>query len=74
MAEIIGIFDCGLMKHQGHNVAVIKFTITNNEGKPEEMIGYCNPAYRDSIIKNLKRLNFEKSKAEKNDTGRDAAS
>jgi hypothetical protein len=73
MAEIIGIYDGGIQKHRSHNVGVIIFKISNNEGKPEEMVGYCNPNYRGSIIKNLKRLNFQKVNSEDNDTGRETA-
>jgi hypothetical protein len=73
MAEIIGVYDGGIQKHQGHKVGVIVFKFVTNEGKPEEIVGYCNPNFRDSVIKNLKRLNFQKQKAEENDAGRETA-
>lgn len=56
MAEIIGIFDHGIVKMGKRNLGAIRFRITTNEGKPEDLIGYCLPNYRDGIINNLKRI------------------
>ena len=58
MAEVIDIFDGGIENIKGRNVGKIIFKIVTNEGKPEEMTGLCLPHFRDSIIKNLKRLHF----------------
>jgi len=64
MAEIIGIHDGGIAKDRyGHTVGIIVFMITTNESKPEILIGHCRPNYRDSIIKNLKRLTWQKPDA-----------
>jgi len=61
MAEIVNIYDGGVTKDsQGRTVGVICFQISINEGKPEELIGHCLPNYRDSIIKNLKSLVWQK--------------
>jgi hypothetical protein len=71
MAEIIDIRDGGIQSHRGHKVGVILFRLTTGEGKPETLTGYCNPNYRDSIIKSIKRLHFVKQPVE-DDTGREA--
>ena len=42
-------------------VGVINFVISINEGNLEEISGYYDPRLRDSIIKNLRRLNYQKS-------------
>jgi hypothetical protein len=72
MGNLIDIYDGGIRNHQGHKVGVIIFKITKNVSTPEEIIGYCHPNFRDSIIKNLKRLNFQKVISDENDTGRDS--
>ena len=57
MAEIIGIYDQGIMKdNKGRTVGMIRLVVTTNEGKPEDLIGYCHPVYQGGIIKALKRL------------------
>lgn len=67
MGNLIAIYDGGIRQHQGHKVGVIIFKIANNESTPEEIIGYCHPNFRNSIIKNLKRLNFQKANSEEDD-------
>lgn len=42
-------------------VGVINFMISINEDNLEEISGYYDPRLRDSIIKNLRRLNFQKA-------------
>jgi hypothetical protein len=60
-ASILDILDMGITTHYGYRVCVINFMISINESKPEEISGYYDPRLRDSIIKNLKRLNFQKA-------------
>ena len=61
MAEIVNIYDGGITKDpRGRTVGVIRFMISTNEGHPEEIVGHCLPNFHDSIIKNLKRLAWQK--------------
>lgn len=60
MVELLQILDGGIVKEKGKLVGVIRFLISTNEGAPEQLTGYCHPNYRDSIIKNLKRLAWKK--------------
>jgi len=66
MAEIVGIYDGGVIvdRHK-KKVGVVIFKIVTNESAPEVMIGHCHPNYRDSIIKNLKRLAWQKPEIQK---------
>lgn len=55
--EILHIYDGGIVTDEkGRRMGEIRFEVTTSEGKPEILIGNCHPNYRDSIIKNLKRL------------------
>jgi len=56
MPQVLKIYDGGVQNQGGHTVGVIIFDIVTGEGKPEKLIGYCRPNYRDAVIKNLKRL------------------
>lgn len=57
MSALIGIFDDGFTKdRKGRTVSSIRFKITDREGKPDAIIAYCLPAYKDAVIKNLRRL------------------
>jgi len=57
MSQVLNIYDGGLCKIKGgHTVGVVIFDVTTGEGKPEKLIGYCRPNYRESVIKSLKRL------------------
>jgi hypothetical protein len=60
MAEVLQILDGGIIKEKGKPMGVIRFLISTNEGAPEQLTGYCLPNYRDSIIKSLKRLVWQK--------------
>lgn len=61
MAQVLQIFDGGIVRKKGKLVGVIHFLISTNEGSPEQLTGYCQPNFRDSIIKNLKRLAWQKA-------------
>lgn len=65
--EIINIYDGGIENVQGKSMGKIIFRISAKEGTSQDLIGYCLPNYRDSIIKNLRRLNFKV----KREAGRD---
>lgn len=59
MSQLIGIFDDGFTKdRKGRTVSSIRFRITTGEGKPDDIVGHCLPAYKDAVIKNLRRLAF----------------
>lgn len=60
MSQLIGIFDDGFTKdRKGRTVSSIRFRITTGEGKPDDIVGYCLPAYKDAVVKNLRRLAFQ---------------
>ncbi len=61
MPQVLNIYDGGLQAIQGHTVGVIIFKLVTGEGKPELMIGYCQPNYRDAIIKSLKRIHWNQN-------------
>jgi hypothetical protein len=72
MAELLDIQDGGVtIDKRGHKVGLVIFKISTNEAAPENLIAHCLPNYRDTIIKNLKRLNFQKQQLEKNDDARE---
>jgi hypothetical protein len=56
MAELLQIRDGGIAKVKGKSLGLIVFELSTREGALEIMVGYCQPNYRESIIKNLKRL------------------
>ena len=64
MPEILGVYDLGTatIKHKGHHVVVgaISIRTSENESAPVDYIGYCRLNYKDSIIKNLKRIVWAK--------------
>lgn len=64
MPEVIGVFDGGstTIHHRGRpfNVGVIIFRTSVNESAPVDFIAHCRLNYKDSIIKNLKRLEWAK--------------
>lgn len=62
MAELLNIFDGGIKKVNGKSLGVVVFELSIREGAPEIMVGYCQPNFRESIIKNLKRLFWNKPK------------
>jgi hypothetical protein len=68
MPELIGIFDGGttVIKHNGqpHNVGVVIFRASVNEAASVDFIAHYQLVYKDSIIKNLKRLLWQKQKKE----------
>lgn len=60
MSQLIGIFDGGYTKDsKGRTVSAIHFKITTGEGKPDVITAHCMTAYKDTIIKNLRRLAFQ---------------
>jgi hypothetical protein len=60
MANVLQIYDCGITQVKGNPRGVILFKISTDTGAAEEMIAYCHVNYRDTIIKNLKRLSWQK--------------
>ena len=64
MSEVIGIFDGGsaVIQHKGQplNVGVIIWRTSDCESKPVDYTGYCLLNYKESIIKNLKRIHWIK--------------
>jgi len=64
MPEVIGVYDGGstIIKHNGHpaNVGVIHLRIAKDE-VPETITGYCRPNHKESIIKYLSRIAWEKT-------------
>ena len=73
MAEVLKIFDGGVINEKGRHVGVIHFLISTDEGTPETLLRYCQPNYRDSIIKNLRRLAWKKPARSQEQPGDDAA-
>ena len=71
MPELIGIFDGGStiihISGQPYNVGVVVFRASVDEAAPVDFIAYCRLVYKDSIIKNLKRLAWQKLKPPKID-------
>jgi len=58
-SKVLNIFDGGIQKARNKRpLGIIIFNITTSEGKPENIIGYCHPNYRDSIIKTRSVLSF----------------
>lgn len=58
MSVLIGIFDDGYTKdRKGRTVSAIRFRIITGEGEPADIL---LPAYKDAVIKNLRRLAFQK--------------
>lgn len=60
-AHVIGVSDGGTtsIKDRFGNpmtVGVFIFQVVVQEAKPEEVIAFCNLAYKDTIKKNLQRL------------------
>lgn len=65
MSQLIGIFDDGFTKDgKGRVVSSIRFRITTGEGKPDDIVGHCLPVYKDTVVKNLRRLAFPNSDQE----------
>jgi hypothetical protein len=66
--EIIGVFDGKYttitIKERRVNVGVIIFRTQLNESSPVDYIGYCEPVYKDSIIKYLQKIRWDKSTRE----------
>jgi len=60
MPQPIGVYDGGTTSITIHgkpvNVGVVIFRVSKNESAPVDHIAYCKLYYKDSIIKNLKRL------------------
>jgi hypothetical protein len=67
MPEVIGVFDLGTetikTSHGPRTVGVISFRVSENESAPIDYIGHCRLNYKDSIIKNLKRIDWAKPEA-----------
>jgi len=65
MSEVIGVYDgdTTVIKRNGHStiVGVIIFRTSDNESAPVDHIGHCKLIYKDSIIKNLKRIMWAKT-------------
>lgn len=59
--EIVRIRDGGVVKDRGRMIGEIIFEVTTSEGKPETLVANCAPNYRDSIIKNLRRLAWRRA-------------
>jgi hypothetical protein len=64
--QVIGVFDLGIttIEHNGKpfTVGAISIRTSENESAPVDHIGYCRLNYKDSIIKNLKRIAWAKPK------------
>lgn len=59
MSQLIAIYDDGFTKdRKGRTVSAIRFRIVTGEGKPDDIQAHCLPAYKDAVIKNLRRLAF----------------
>ena len=62
--QVIGVYDLGMatIKINGNplNVGVISIRMSENESAPVDYIGYCRLSYKDSIIKNFKRIVWAK--------------
>lgn len=55
--DILHIYDGGIVTDEkGRRLGEIRFEVQTSEGKSETLIGNCHPNFRDSIIKNPKRL------------------
>jgi len=68
MSQIIGIYDDGFTKDaRGRNVAAIRFKIVTREGTPDDLVGHCLPAYKDAVVKSLRRLVFQNDKKSSQD-------
>jgi hypothetical protein len=63
MQQVIGVFDGGFEKlffnGQMINAGVIVFRTAQNESEPIDHVGYCAPHIRDSIIKYLKKIQWQ---------------
>lgn len=68
MPNLIGIYDGGskVVEVNGHpvNVGVLIFRASENESAPIDYIAHYRLHYRDSILKYLKRLVWQKTKTE----------
>lgn len=63
--SVIGIYDGGdttIKDKSGQpiHVGVITFRTVDNESAPVDHVGYCRLHYKESIIKNLRRLVWHK--------------
>lgn len=62
--QYIDVFDLGTttIKYKGNPITVgaISIRVSENESAPVDYIGYCRLNYKDSIIKNLKRIVWAK--------------
>jgi hypothetical protein len=59
--EVIGVFDQGFAvikdeKGQPMNVNVFVFRTVTNAAAPENVLAFCNPVYKESVMKSLRRL------------------
>ena len=62
---VIGVYDGGATtikdkSGQPIHVGVITFRTVDNESAPVDHVGYCRLHYKESIIKNLRRLVWHK--------------
>jgi hypothetical protein len=55
MTEVLDVYDGGNEIVDGHLVGRIVFKIVTNEGKPEEIIGFCIPGIQTFIIRDLQK-------------------
>jgi hypothetical protein len=63
--EVINVFDKGfatIKDDQGRpsKVNVFVFRTVTNEAAPEDILAFCHPVYKDSIMKSLSRLMWVK--------------
>lgn len=71
--EVIGVFDRGFAtikdnKGRPMKVNVFVFRTVTNEAAPDDVLAFCNPIYKDTIIKNLRRLMWVKTPSFEFDT------
>ncbi len=67
--EILSIHDGGIVKDErGRLMGEIRFRVVTSEGKPEFLIANCQPNFRDSIIKNLRRLAWRRAEKQTPET------
>jgi hypothetical protein len=61
--EVIGVYDGGyetlFFNGMKVNASVIIFRTQNNESEPVNHVGYCQPHVRESIIKYLKKIQWQ---------------
>jgi hypothetical protein len=64
--SVIGVYDGGDAKikdksGQTIHVGVVLLRTVTNESQPVDHVGYCRFHYKESVIKNLRRIIWQKS-------------